>query len=174
MIVTVEKLKQQINTSETTQVLEDKLRALELSIRAHTNNNFQVRNMRTGGEVKDGKLIVSAAIFRPGDTVQISESPYNDGVYTVECVEGKTLILKEDVLDDPAVLVTLVRYPADVQQGVINLMRWEQDNRDRVGVASETISRHSVTYFAMDGDNTTLGYPKALTGFLKPYQRARF
>lgn len=65
-------------------------------------------------------------------------------------------------------------YPADVKMGVVNLMKWELNNRDKVGVASETISRHSVTYFNMDGDNSLMGYPKSLLGFLKPYKRARF
>lgn len=65
-------------------------------------------------------------------------------------------------------------YPMDIKMGVANLMKWEADNRDKVGVATETISRHSVTYFNMDGDNSIMGYPKALMGFLKPYKRARF
>lgn len=65
-------------------------------------------------------------------------------------------------------------YPMDVKMGVANLMKWEQNNRDKVGVSSETISRHSVTYFNMDGDNSIMGYPKSLMGFLKPYKRARF
>ena len=65
-------------------------------------------------------------------------------------------------------------YPMDVKMGVVNLMKWEQNNRDKVGVSSETISRHSVTYFNMDGDNSIMGYPKSLMGFLKPYKRARF
>ncbi len=65
-------------------------------------------------------------------------------------------------------------YPMDVKMGVVNLMKWELDNRDKVGVASETISRHSVTYFNMDGDNSVMGYPRSLMGFLKPYKRARF
>ena len=65
-------------------------------------------------------------------------------------------------------------YPMDVKMGVVNLMKWELDNRDKVGVQSETISRHSVTYFNMDGDNSIMGFPKALMGFLKPYMKARF
>jgi hypothetical protein len=65
-------------------------------------------------------------------------------------------------------------YPMDVKMGVINLLKWEVTNRDKVGVASESISRHSVTYFDMTGDNSTMGYPKALMGFLKPYMKARF
>lgn len=71
-------------------------------------------------------------------------------------------------------LTTEGEYPMDVKMGVVNLMKWELDNRDKVGVASETISRHSVTYFNMDGDNSIMGYPRSLMGFLKPYKRARF
>lgn len=65
-------------------------------------------------------------------------------------------------------------YPMDVKMGVVNLMKWELNNRDKVGVASESISRHSVTYFDMSKDNSAMGFPTALLGFLKPYKRARF
>ena len=67
-----------------------------------------------------------------------------------------------------------IAYPADVKMGVVNLLKWEMANRDKVGVASETISRHSVTYFNMDEQNATMGYPASLLGFLKPYMKARF
>ena len=67
-----------------------------------------------------------------------------------------------------------VEYPKDVIMGVINMLRWDLSNRDKVGIQSETISRHSVTYFNMDRDNSIMGYPKSLMGFLKPYKRARF
>lgn len=65
-------------------------------------------------------------------------------------------------------------YPMDVKMGVANMMKWELNNRDKVGVASETISRHSVTYFNMDSGNTVMGFPVSLLGFLKPYKKARF
>lgn len=65
-------------------------------------------------------------------------------------------------------------YPMDVKMGVVGMMKWELNNRDKVGVASETISRHSVTYFDMTGDNSAMGYPRSLLGFLRPYRRARF
>lgn len=65
-------------------------------------------------------------------------------------------------------------YPMDVKMGVVNLLKWELDMRDKVGVASESISRHSVTYVDQTGANTLLGYPVALMGFLKPYKKARF
>ena len=65
-------------------------------------------------------------------------------------------------------------YPADIKMGVINMLKWDLENRDKVGIQSETISRHSVTYFNMDGDNSTMGFPKSLLGFLQPYKKARF
>lgn len=68
----------------------------------------------------------------------------------------------------------VVVYPADVKMGAVNLMKWELNNRDKVGVSSETISRHSVTYFDLTGDNSLMGYPKSLLGFLRPYKKARF
>ena len=76
--------------------------------------------------------------------------------------------------DFQRVLSPVGEYPMDVKMGAINLLKWEMNNREKVGVASESISRHSVTYFDMAGDNSIMGYPKALMGFLKPYMRARF
>lgn len=84
------------------------------------------------------------------------------------------ITLDKDLLDESTVLVTKVEYPVDVQMGVVNMLKWDLENREKVGIQSETISRHSVTYFNMDGDNSALGYPKSLTGFLKPYMKARF
>lgn len=65
-------------------------------------------------------------------------------------------------------------YPMDVKMGVINMLIWDMDHRKKVGIQSESISRHSVSYFNLDGTNSELGYPVAMLGFLKPYKRARF
>lgn len=67
-----------------------------------------------------------------------------------------------------------ISYPADVKLGVVNLIKWELGNREKVGIASESISRHSVTYTDQTAANTIAGYPAVLMGFLKPYHRARF
>lgn len=68
----------------------------------------------------------------------------------------------------------VIVYPADIKMGVVNLLKWELGRRDKVGVASESISRHSVTYADTAGENTCMGYPSALMGFLRPYMCARF
>lgn len=176
MIMTVAELKQYIATDEAEQALEARLQALELLIRAYTNNNFQVRAVRCEADVTGGLFVVEALTpFSVGDTVQVTDSSLNAGLYTVKAVEDSTFTVKESGLrGEIDVLCTLVKYPADVIMGVVNLMRWELDNREKVGVASETISRHSVTYFDMNGDNAVMGYPKSLLGFLQPYMKARF
>ena len=65
-------------------------------------------------------------------------------------------------------------YPMDVKMGVVNLLKWDLTMRDKIGVASESISRHSVTYVDQTGINTVMGFPVSLMGFLKPYKKARF
>ena len=177
MIMTIAELRQFIETDADDQVLEAKLQALELLIRAYTNNNFQVRAFRAVAvAMPDHDLLCSGKIpFKVGDTLQITDSDFMpDMLVTVASVAGNTITVKEELYDESGVVITKVKYPEDVKIGVANMMKWELDNRDKVGVASETISRHSVTYFNMDGDNSTMGFPKALTGFLKPYMKARF
>ena len=174
MIISAEQLKQYITTKETDAMLEAKLRALELSIRGYTNNNFQQRNIRTVCPVMAQKLYTTYPHFQVGDTVQISQSIFNDGVYTIKAIEDDMIELDKKLLDENQVLVTKVEYPMDVVMGVVNMLKWDLENRDKVGIQSETISRHSVTYFDMGADNSTIGYPKTLVGFLKPYMKARF
>lgn len=67
-----------------------------------------------------------------------------------------------------------IQWPADIKLGVLNLLQWDLDYRDKVGLASETISRHSVTFAGTTDAETEAGYPKALMKFLDPYRRARF
>ena len=65
-------------------------------------------------------------------------------------------------------------YPMDIKLGAVNMLKWELNYKDKVSVSSETISRHSVTYVDMNGNNSAMGYPNSLLGFLRPYKRARF
>lgn len=175
MIITVEELRRYISTDEEDQALAGRLQALELLIRGYTNNNFQVRGLHCECDIS-GKTFTSETFtpFEVGDTVQVSGSSKNNGLYTVEAVTDTTFTVNEKTYDDIDVYVTKVEYPADVKMGVVNLLRWELNNRDKVGVQSESISRHSVTYYNMDGDNSIMGYPKSLMGFLRPYMKARF
>ena len=174
MIISVKEVKQFIQTTEPDKVLRAKLKALELLIRKHTNNNFHNRGIRFTCPVMAEKLLLTTDMLKVGDTVQLSESIYSNGVYVVKAIKDGFIELGKPLLDESHVLVTKVEYPVDVVMGVVNMLKWDLENRDKVGIQSETISRHSVTYFNMDGDNSTMGYPKSLLGFLKPYMKARF
>ena len=174
MIVPVTDARKFINTDSTDEMLEMKLAALETLIRSYTHNDFQVREIRSQSEVIDNKIVNPPLHLTIGDTIQISQSLLNNGIYTVTEIADKGMTVSGNLLDCSKNLVTKVYYPDDVIMGVVNLYKWEQENRAKVGIQSETISRHSVTYFNMDGENAVMGYPKSLLGFLKPYMKARF
>lgn len=175
MIMSVEEFKKFVPTDIADAVIEAKLQALELLIRRYTNNNFQKRSCRRNADIVGGLFMVDALTpFKAGDTVQITESELNEGLVTVKGADISTFTVNEDVEDETDVLVTKISYPMDVKMGVVNMLKWDMENRDKVGIQSETISRHSVTYFNMDGDNSTMGFPKSLLGFLNPYMKARF
>ena len=176
MIVTVEKFRKYVNTDVDDEILQEKLEALEILVRKYTNNNFQDRNVRVRATVlSTGVLDVYYHLFNVGDNIQLSETQMSDGVYVITLKNRTHIAINKQIQDKSGTaLVTLVKYPLDVQQGVINLLKWDLENRDKVGIQSETISRHSVTYFNMDGDNSIMGYPRSLMGFLKPYKKARF
>lgn len=153
-----------------------KLKAVEQTVRSYTNNNFQVRSVRGKFSIDENGLHGTAVQgFLPGDTVQISGSMYNDGLYVIYTVSDNLLILENTMLfPEPSALVTKIHYPDDVVSACINLMEWETKNRAKVGVQSETLSRHSVTYYNMGASDQIMGYPVSLLGCLKAYRKARF
>lgn len=65
-------------------------------------------------------------------------------------------------------------YPPDIKQGVVELLKWKQKYGGKTGLKSETISRHSVTFVELTQENTLIGYPSHLLGFLAPYMCAQF
>ena len=176
MIISVEQAKTLIDLADWTDAkIEMKLKAVEQTIRAYTNNNFQVRGYRVRADIANGVLTSDAEIpFENGDTVQISDSQLNNGLYTVEMANSNTFTVSDDIKDEDSVLVTKIVYPADVIDCCLNLLEWEKEHRAKVGIQSETLSRHSVTYFNMDGGNNVMGYPASLLGCLKAYRKARF
>lgn len=179
MIISVSELKELCpelqNESDT--LLQKKLNALEILIRKYTNNNFQNRNIRfTASSIAGNYLNNVSPFIKVGDTVQISESKVNDGLYVVDMVMDDRIRVKEEhhlFLVDYN-LVTKVEYPEDIKVGIANMMKWEFSTRNKVGIKSETLSRHSVTYYDQDKNNQVMGYPVALLGFLDAYKKARF
>ena len=143
---------------------------LEDFIRTYTNNPFTVRNITYNTPIVDGKLNAQSSLINEDDCVLISNSLYNDGVYVVDGVDGT---LDRELYDEADVKVTLVRYPNAVKMGVIELLKYNVRMADKVGISSESISRHSVSYSGVGADAIG-GYPASMMAFLKPYMKARF
>ena len=175
MIISVEQARSLIDFGDWTDAKIDmKLRAIEQTIRAYTNNNFQSRGHRCTADIVDGAFVcASSAPFEVGDTVQVSESNLNQGLYTISYIDGETFTVDESIVSEKGVLLTKIVYPADVVDCCVNLLEWEKNNRAKVGIQSETLSRHSVTYFSQDSNNQVMGYPVSLLGCLKAYRKAR-
>jgi hypothetical protein len=173
MIMSVTDLKGRINCGTATDdLIAAQLEAVEAVIRAYTNNNFQARGVRLCGPSQGTWVYGAPLFFSMGDTVQISsDMGVNNGLYEVVAVEANGLQLSRDLLPVAHNLVTQVRYPADVVQCAVDLYRWKQDRGDKVGVKSETISRHSVTY--EDSATLYMGYPVGILNGLKLHKKAR-
>ena len=171
MIVTLEELK---GVSELSNIPDNQLiemiEGIEDFIRHHTNNNFINRNVTFNTPSTNGKLNTVSPMFKVGDTVLISKSTYNDGVYVIENMDGT---LNESLFDSKDNKITLIQYPKSVKSGVIKLLKYDVQMADKVGISSESISRHSVTYSQPQTDAIN-GYPSYLMSFLKPYMKARF
>lgn len=156
------------------ELLGMKLRAIEQAIRSYTHNDFSSRDVRFMARSDGDCLFAPFRFLRQGDTVQISGG-VNDGLYVVETVEENSIRLEDaDLFPTNDNCIAKVEYPDDVKAGALNLLSWEIKNRDKVGIKSETLSRHSVTYYDQDSTNQVMGYPASLFGFLKPYRKARF
>ena len=174
MIISVEKAKELVSFPESwsDERIKMKLLAVEQTIRAYTNNNFQDRDIRRTADIVGGFFVVDALTpFEVGDTVQISETSLNKGLFVVEAVDDSTFEVEEAVKDEEGVLVTKISYPADVVNCCVDLMEWAVSFAGKVGVKSETLSRHSVTY--EDSSTMFMGYPASLLGCLKPYRKCR-
>lgn len=179
MIISVDKAKDLTNLDGWSDAkIEAKLKAIEQTIRAYTNNNFQVRSYRRVADIVGNLFICESSTsgatipFDVGDTIQISESHLNEGLYVVTSVDDFSFSIAENVRDEASVLVTKVSYPADVIDCCISLLEWSVKYGGKVGIKSETLSRHSVTY--EDSGTLFMGFPVGIINGLKLHKKARF
>ena len=171
MIITVEELKV---VSELSSIPDEQLElmceGIEDFIRQYTNNNFIVKNVTFNTPSVNGKLETVSPLFKVGDTVLISNSKYNNGVYVLTANDGT---LNKELFDDDNNKITLVKYPPAIKLGVVKLLQYNAKMDNKVGISSESLSRHSVSY-AQPSSDSVGGYPSSLMSFLKPYMKARF
>ncbi len=178
MIISVDKLKLTIECADMSDVkIISWLKSIESTIRAFTQNNFQNRNIRFRAESSsNGYLFGDSPFLRVGDTVQISKSGVNDGIYTVvDISEGQTMLDRE-IFPVPSNLVTKIEYPDDVIQCAVDLFEWKKDFGGKVGIKSEseTLSRHSESVTYEDSSTLFMGYPTGILKGLSLYCKARF
>lgn len=171
MIISVEDLKKRIQCTLADDVITTRLDAIESVIRAYTNNNFQVREIRLFGASEGMNVYGSPRFFTVGDTVQISGTDVNDGLYVITSVSEDHIEVDKRLFEFDHNIVTKIRYPADVVQCAVDLFKWHLSNGDKVGLKSETISRHSVTY--EDSATLYMGYPVGILNGLNLYRKAR-
>ena len=177
MIVKIEDLKRINEFSKIDDaVLKKKLRAIEKTIRNHTNNKFIDSRIRDVGKIENNKIISRIAdLLNVDDNIELTHC-LNNGPYTVKEIQDNIIAVDEEIrlINTNKIVITKIIYPEDVQEGVINLLKWDFGLRNKVGIKSETISRHSISYFDMDKNNSLKGYPASLLGFLDDYIKARF
>lgn len=175
MIISVEKTKELIQIPESwkAEKITMKLKAIEQTIRKYTNNAFQETAYRVTADIVGGLFVADIpAPFSIGDTVQISESGFNKGLFVIASCDDTTFTVEEDIVEEEAVLVTKIVYPDDVIDCALNLLEWEINHRGKIGVKSETLSRHSVTY--EDSASMFNGYPKGILSAVDICKKARF
>ena len=176
MILTIEQLRSQVDCGGMTDdVIKQRLKAIEEVIRAYTHNNFQNRNVRFVASSDGQNLTCEPFFLRIGDSIQISQSGANDGIYEVLAVGDNGLTVDAELFSIEENLITKVESPADVYQCAVDLFKWQKDFGAKIGIKSEseTLSRHgeSVTY----EDSTTLfmGYPVGILNGLSLHKKAR-
>lgn len=154
--------------------LERRLAAVELKLRKIANNGFNVRSARAEAASVGGDLAGRSPLWGAGDTVQVLSPDYNAGLYVVESVgEGGRTVFDRPLIDAPLNRAVLVRYPDDVVEGALGMLEYDRRMGGKSGIASESLSRRSVTYDKPSGDGARDGYPAEVTAFLRPYKRAR-
>jgi hypothetical protein len=172
MIISVSELRNQIDCGEVTdEQITVRLNAIEAVIRAYTNNNFQQRAVRFLGRSEDMSVYGSPQYFTVGDTVQISGTGVNDGLYRITMISADRITLDKKLMAMDFNLVTKIEYPADVIQCAVDLFQWKQSLGKKVGIKSETLSRHSVTY--EDSTRLFMGYPMGILNGLQLHKKAR-
>ena len=173
MIISVDQAKKLIGLKNwSDERIQMKLDAIEQVIRSYTHNNFQNRGIRAGCAAIAQKVYGYVPGLNVGDTIQITESRFNSGLFVVKAIESNMITVDKPLIDESHVLVTKVEYPADVIDCVVELMEWNLNFGGKVGIKSETLSRHSVTY--EDSATLFMGYPVGILNGLKLHVKARF
>lgn len=159
------------------EVTQDDLDGFETAIRELTNNPFQNRQVRFSNLrfESESEIYVFDEVqgIRKDDTIQISGSKLNDGLYVVKSVKGNKLTFEDAYFfpgTDKGAFLTKVEYPPDILSGVRKLLVYDAKMQGKIGLKSETVSRMSKTYYDQTSGETVNGYPAALMSFVNKHK----
>lgn len=177
MIISVNELKSRIDCGEIDiDTIKSRLDAIEDVIRAYTNNNFQNRNVRFVASSSNGNQLNAVSPFlRVDDTIQISQSKVNDGLYRITDISGGCITVDGSLYDVSYNKVTKIEYPSAVAQCAVDLFKWQIEYGSKIGIKSEseTLSRHSESVTYEDSTTLFMGYPTGILSGLTLYKKAR-
>lgn len=176
MIISIGNVRMQTDCGELTDgVIQSRLDAIEQVIRKYTNNNFQNRNVRFVSSSVGDMLMGTSAFIKKGDTIQISQSKVNDGLYVVKGIAEDSLIVDRELFACPSNMVTKIEYPQDVIQCALDLFEWKKNFGAKIGIKSEseTLSRHSESVTYEDSATLFMGYPIGILKGLSLHKKAR-
>lgn len=176
MIISVAELQTLVDYGEMTHPkINAWLISIEQVIRKYTNNNFQNRNVRFVASSVGSQLNGSFAYIKSGDTIQISQSQVNDGLYVVQDITEDHLTVNRELFEVAYNKITKIEYPADVVQCAVDLFEWKLKFGSKVGVKSEseTLSRHSESITYEDSSSLYMGYPVGILKGLNHYKKVR-
>lgn len=157
------------------------LNAYEEKVRILTNNHFHVPGVRIVGL----NIGLKGVIKKPpefvglfvGDTVEISGTRYNDGLFEVSEIDNESITLNGDRWVPENVkngVLVLVRYPDDVLDGVSKLIDYRAKMGSKSGLKSKTVARMSETYFDVNAADNVDGFPASMFSFLNKYKKLRW
>lgn len=161
-------------------ITQAQLDAFEVMVRNYTHNHFQVKGARFYGLEFTTTGIVNQAPswLAVNDTIEISETLFNNGVYTVSAITDTEITLNgsNELRPETAdkAYASLVRYPADIAQGILKLIKYDYKMGDKIGVKMESISRMRTDYYDISTGENAEGYPKALIAFLTKYEKIQW
>lgn len=180
MLITVDELKNIYSDKDFSKFTDDRLKrklsAIENLIREHTHNAFINRNTITKCYSENGMVHGDFQYLNIDDTVLLYNSGVNDGLYVViGKYDDNTIELDNTIHDFQDMKLAKVEYPLDIIEGCVELLDYDLNysSNQRSGIASESISRHSVSYVQLNNGNSLNGYPVHLLGFLKKYTKWR-
>ena len=181
MIISLdEALKLDPDATQDADAIREMCDGLETMVRKLTNNNFQLIKFRIRGLRLSGNTVKASSgrvdIFKPGDTIEINGTDYNNGLYVVESVSDDAITIRGGFITETnsGAIATKVSYPADVLTGIKKLIAYDAKMRDKAGIKSETVARWSVTYYDVTAAESSEGYPVSLLGFLDKYRKLRW